>query len=156
MILPLLLAAAPLPPQVRAPVLSPADTNAAFVAAGLTRRPAGGWRACTDDPDARATVEQVIDLNADGRMEAVVEESALRCTGDVPAYWVVTRDGPGKWRLVTSGQGIVTALSTKGAAGWRDLEIGGPGFCFPVERWNGREYALNRFQYEGKVCKPPR
>jgi len=25
-----------------------------------------------------------------------------------------------------------------------------------VQRWNGKEYVLNRFEYEGKRCKPPR
>ena len=34
-------------------------------------------------------------------------------------------------------------------------QMGGPGFCFPVWRWNGKAYALNRFEYEGKRCKRP-
>ena len=34
--------------------------------------------------------------------------------------------------------------------------VGGPGFCFPVQRWNGREYKLQRWEYDGKACKPPR
>jgi hypothetical protein len=34
------------------------------------------------------------------------------------------------------------------------IDIGGPGFCFPVQRWNGREYRLHGYQHEGKVCKP--
>jgi hypothetical protein len=45
-------------------------------------------------------------------------------------------------------------LATKGVGGWPDIEMGGPGFCFPVWRWNGKAYALNRFEYEGKRCKP--
>ena len=47
-------------------------------------------------------------------------------------------------------------LATKGVGGWPDIEMGGPGFCFPVWRWNGKAYALNRFEYEGKRCKPER
>ena len=43
-----------------------------------------------------------------------------------------------------------------GAMGWPDISVGGPGFCFPVQRWNGREYKLQRWEYEGKACKPPR
>ena len=46
-------------------------------------------------------------------------------------------------------------LATKGVGGWPDIEMGGPGFCFPVWRWNGKAYALNRFEYEGKPCKGP-
>jgi hypothetical protein len=49
-----------------------------------------------------------------------------------------------------------TQLKTKGKDGWPDISVGGPGFCFPVQRWNGKAYELNRFEYEGKRCKPPR
>ncbi|MFP5403517.1 MAG: hypothetical protein ACLGG2_02365 [Gammaproteobacteria bacterium] len=37
-----------------------------------------------------------------------------------------------------------------------DISIGGPGFCFPVVRWNGKACALHRCEYAGKRCKPPR
>ena len=30
--------------------------------------------------------------------------------------------------------------------GWQDVEIGGPGFCFPVMRWNGKQYAVLRHE----------
>ncbi|MBI5861825.1 MAG: hypothetical protein HZB64_06575 [Rhodocyclales bacterium] len=40
--------------------------------------------------------------------------------------------------------------------GWPNISVGGPGFCFPVGRWNGKKYKLHRFEYEGKRCKPPR
>jgi len=33
-------------------------------------------------------------------------------------------------------------LPTKGADGWPDISVGGPWFCFPVERWSSNEYAL--------------
>jgi hypothetical protein len=54
------------------------------------------------------------------------------------------------------GSGIPEFLRTKGAGGWPDISIGGPGFCFPVARWNGKVYAQHRFEYEGKRCTPPR
>jgi hypothetical protein len=44
-------------------------------------------------------------------------------------------------------------LATRGKDGWPDLEVGGPGFCFPVQRWNGRAYAQHRMEYEGKPCR---
>jgi hypothetical protein len=47
-------------------------------------------------------------------------------------------------------------LATKGISGWPDIVLGGPGFCFAVMRWNGKIYALNRFEYDGKRCKPSR
>lgn len=69
-------------------------------------------------------------------------------------YSVVSRQADGSWKLITSGSGVPSFLEAKGADGWPDLEIGGPGFCFAVERWNGSEYVLNRHEYEGKRCKP--
>jgi hypothetical protein len=37
--------------------------------------------------------------------------------------------------------------------GWPDISVGGPGFCFPVMRWNGRAYVRRRMEYDGKPCK---
>ena len=41
---------------------------------------------------------------------------------------------------------------TKGKDGWPDIENGGPGFCFAVNRWNGQKYDVNRYEYQGKAC----
>jgi len=56
--------------------------------------------------------------------------------------------------VITGDIGVPEFLSSKGKDGWPDISIGGPGFCFPVQRWNGREYAVHRHEYEGKACKP--
>jgi hypothetical protein len=91
----------------------------------------------------------------DGLPEAVITEGGTYCYGNTGVgYSLVTKAGSGRWSLVTRGTGILQFLETKGADGWPDIEIGGPGFCFPVERWNGKEYTLNRHQYEGEVCSP--
>lgn len=42
--------------------------------------------------------------------------------------------------------GIAEFLPTKGVGGRPDISIGGPGLCFPVQRW----------EYEGEACKRPR
>lgn len=42
---------------------------------------------------------------------------------------------------------------TKGKDGWPDIENAGPGFCFAVYRWNGKEYVFNRREYQGKACE---
>jgi hypothetical protein len=138
------------------PQLSSADEAAAFRAAGFKHK-GKTWQNC-DDPTPTYTagaLEQVRDVNGDGRPEAVLTEGGSFCYGNTGAgYSLVSKQADGSWRLITSGTGIVTFLNTKGAGGWFDLEIGGPGFCFPVLRWNGREYALQRHQYEGKRCSP--
>lgn len=141
------------------PVLSAADQAAAFRAAGFTRI-AGKWQACGDPGTssyAPGTIEVVRDINRDGRLDAVITEGSVFCFGATEAgYVVVSKQAGGGWRRITSGPGIANFLPRKTAKGWPDLEIGGPGFCFVVQRWNGREYVQHRFQYEGKPCRPAR
>lgn len=141
------------------PKLTPADTAAAFRAAGFVRK-AGQWRSC-DDPGTAGympgSVELVQDMNGDGKPEAIITESSSFCFGAAEqGYVLVSKQANGSWKKITGGTGMVSVLKTKGAANWPDLSIGGPGFCFPVERWNGKAYALHRFQYEGRPCKPKR
>lgn len=144
------------------PGLSRADEAAAFRAAGFTRT-AGQWQACGDPGTASYTpgsIETVRDINGDARPDAVITESSVFCFGRAETgYSVVSKQANGSWRRITGGSGIAKFLpktsKSRSTGGWPDLEIGGPGFCFPVARWNGREYVQHRFQYEGKPCRPP-
>jgi hypothetical protein len=61
----------------------------------------------------------------------------------------------GQWKVMVQSQGMAEFLKTRGIANMPDISIGGPGFCFPVMRWNGNAYVENRFEYDGKRCKPP-
>jgi hypothetical protein len=148
-------------PAGKAPTskLSPADEAAAFRAAGFARG-GGVWRSGCDDSTAGYTpgrIENVIDLNGDGLPDAVISEGGTYCYGNTgQGYWLVSKLASGSWKLMANGTGILEFLKTKGADGWPDVSVGGPGFCFPVERWNGREYKLQRWEYEGKACKRPR
>jgi len=106
-------------------------------------------------PNTPGIIEKVSDLNGDGRPKAVVTEGGTYCYDNTGAgYSLVSKQANGKWKLIRSGTGIPNFLTTKGVGGWPDIEIGGPGFCFPVERWNGHEYILHRHQYENKSCQP--
>lgn len=140
-----------------APALSAAEQAAIFRAAGFTRR-GNQWRACDDTVTSSYTpgaIETVRDLNGDGRPEAVVTEGTSFCYGHAgTGYSLVSKQADGRWKLITNGTGIPTFLATKGVGGWPDIEVGRPGFCFPVERWNGTAYVLNRHEYEGKRCRP--
>ena len=135
--------------------LSPADQTAAFKAAGFKLK-GKRWQAC-DAPsssDTPGAIEDVRDLNGDGLPEAIITEGGTYCDGNTGAgYSLVSKQPNGGWKLITNGTGMLNILNTKGTANWPDIEIGGPGFCFPVERWNGREYAMQRHQYEGKACR---
>jgi hypothetical protein len=139
--------------------LSSADEAAAFKAAGYVRQ-GKHWRGACDDPGTASYMPPVLqtvrDLNGDGRPEAVIVEGGTYCYGNTgQGFQLVSQQADGRWRLITGDTGIPNFLATRGADGWPDIEIGGPGFCFPVHRWNGREYALNRTQYEGKPCRRP-
>ncbi|MFD2365585.1 hypothetical protein [Pseudoduganella sp. GCM10020061] len=138
------------------PGLSASDQAAAFQGAGF-KKSGSHWKKC-DDPTPSYTpgeIAEVRDLNGDGRPEALITEGGTFCYGHTAAgYSVVTRQANGRWKLVTGGTGMVRFLATKGTGGWPDIEVGGPGFCFPVERWNGKAYVLHRHEYEGKRCTP--
>ncbi|RJG11559.1 hypothetical protein D3872_18960 [Massilia cavernae] len=138
--------------------LAPSDEAAAFKAAGFTLK-GKQWRSC-DDPTptySPGAIAEVRDLNGDGRPEAVITEGGTYCYGHTgAAYTLVSKQADGRWKAMGGGTGIATFLPTKGKGGWPDIEVGGPGFCFPVVRWNGKEYKFNRHQYEGKACRPNR
>lgn len=140
--------------------LDAADEAAAFKAAGFTRR-GNAWRSRCDDPGTASyspgSVDTVADLNGDALPEVILTEGGTYCYGNTgQAFWLVSKRPSGGWKLMANSTGIPEFLKTKGADGWPDMSIGGPGFCFPVQRWNGREYRLQRWEYEGKSCKPPR
>jgi hypothetical protein len=69
-------------------------------------------------------------------------------------FWLVSKQPNGGWKLMTHETAMPDFLKTKGVGGWPDIQLGGPGFCFPVVRWNGRAYVNHRTEYEGKRCKP--
>jgi hypothetical protein len=139
--------------------LSPADQAAAFRAAGFHRK-GNQWQACGDPGTAGytpGTIETVRDLDGDGLPDAVITEGSAYCFGQSETgFSLVSKRADGTWKLITASEGIATILPRPGAVGWPDIEIGGPGFCFPVERWNGRAYTLHRHQYEGRPCRPRR
>ncbi|MDP2029974.1 MAG: hypothetical protein Q8K12_10095 [Thiobacillus sp.] len=138
-------------------MLGKADQMAVFKAAGAVQKK-GMWLMCADEPNpSGATIETVRDLNGDGRPEALVTEGGTFCYGRAEAgYALLSKQTNNSWRVMTGGSGMPSFLKTYGVGNWPDISVGGPGFCFPVQRWNGKEYALHRFEYEGKRCKPPR
>jgi len=138
-----------------ASALPSADEAAAFKAAGFKQH-GKQWKSCKDSSASYVpgAIEQVQDLNGDGRPEAVITEGSTSCFGDTGVgYTLVSKQADGSWEVMSRGVGILLVQKTKGKDGWPDLEIGGPGFCFPIERWNGSEYKVVGKQYEGKPCK---
>lgn len=140
------------------PSADSARDTAIFRAAGFkqTRR---GWESGCDDPSLGVpydpgAIDQVKDLNGDGRPEAIVTEGGGFCYGNTGmAFWLVSQQANGTWTLIYNSIGIPEFLATRGVGGWPDISVGGPGFCFAVVRWNGRAYVRHRMEYDGKPCK---
>lgn len=128
---------------------SGADRVAIFKAAGFAPT-AGRYLMC--DKQTPLGLE-TRDINGDGRLDAIVLDGGLECYGSSEAGFVIlTRSAAGKWTRLHGSPGVPQFLATK-SKGWPDLEVGGPGFCFPVLRWTGSEYANHRWQYQGKPCR---
>jgi hypothetical protein len=158
-VIPAFLLAISAAPAVPRPELTSADRAAAYRAAGF-KRVGGQWRSC-DAPEGSVytpgEIEQVRDLNGDGRPDAIITEGSSFCYGsDEVGFAIVSKQADATWKRITVSPGIPTVLKTRGTAGWPDIEVAGQGFCFPVQRWDGSEYRPVRFQYEGKACQPPR
>jgi hypothetical protein len=135
-----------------------ADEAAIFSAAGFTQR-GGKWRTDCDDPGSSGyepgAIDTYRDLNGDGRPEAVVTEGGTFCYGNTgTGFWLLSKQANGKWAKLYQSQGIAEFLKTSGVGKMPDISVGGPGFCFPVVRWNGKAYVQNRFEYESKACRP--
>ena len=147
------LSAPPALPSAATSKLTAADEAAAFKVAGLKKR-GNSWHDC-DDPNVDASIEGAGDLNGDGLPEAmIIENGGSMCYGNTgQAFWLVSKQSNGGWKLMTNAIGIPEFLKSKGANGWPDVSIGGPGLCFPVRRWNGTTYVFHRNEYEGKACK---
>ncbi len=118
-----------------------------FAAAGFTQAN-GVWSKCGDPGTLSYTpgaIEQRGDFNGDGRPDALVTEGSAYCFGDTGSgYTLVSQIADGSWAILDEQAGMASFLETKGTDGWPDISVGGPGFCFPVVRWNGSAYAHNR------------
>ena len=142
--------------QAEAPPEVPFVPDAEILAAAGFTLSEGVWGKCGDPGTASYEGGAVLrqgDFNGDGRTDAIVTEGGTYCFGMTgTGYTLVSRQADGSWTIMDERQGIARLLDSKGADGWPDIEVGGPGFCFPVLRWNGTEYAVDRMEYEGQPC----
>ena len=99
------------------------------------------------NPCGRPTGPKVkfIDLNGDGRDEAVTQDRDPACYGPTPGVQskLLVQDSSGRWVLIAAALGIIKPLGTR-SNGWADFTLEGKG-CQPVWRFGGRVY-------EAKPC----
>lgn len=116
----------------------------------------GSWRKCGDPGTVSyepGMIRDSGDFNGDGSPDAVVIETGTYCFGMTGSrYTLVSRSPDGNWRIMDERIGIPRFLESRGEQGWPDIEVGGPGFCFPVLRWDGKSYLVDRNEYEGRAC----
>lgn len=91
-----------------------------------------------------ATMELVKDLNGDGRPDALITEGSVHCYGpEGVGFYLVSQQRDGQWKLMVSESGSAEFLTSKGRDGWPDIQVGGPGLCFPVLRYDGKRYGVD-------------
>ncbi|HEV7334443.1 MAG TPA: hypothetical protein VGO06_00625 [Bosea sp. (in: a-proteobacteria)] len=81
---------------------------------------------------------EVKDLNGDGVDEIILTETGTKgaavCFGMIGQIAsILIADGSGKWRRELGFRGELSFIKRSDSA-WPDVEIGGPGFCFPLWR----------------------
>ncbi|WP_244499017.1 hypothetical protein [Vibrio atlanticus] len=134
--------------------LTYADEASAFKAAGYSFD-GKSWRSNCQEFSFTSLDEITVvrDLNGDGQPEVIIIESNTYCYGNTGYhYTLVSKQNNSSWKLITSGVGIPKLIMNEEHHGWPDIEVGGPGFCFPVMRWNGCNYVFNRYQYDDVPC----
>ena len=137
----------------------PAEAPAIFTAAGFKKRgsvwKSGNCDGAESESYSPGNIAEYRDINGDGRPDAVVTEGGAICYGMTGThFWLVSKQANGSWKRLHDETAMPDFLPTHGVGGWPDIQMGGPGFCYPIWRWNGRAYALHRFAYEGKSCRP--
>jgi hypothetical protein len=138
----------------------PAGAQAAIMqAAGLTLRD-GVWKGCDGDSEVAPDGVEIKDINGDGRPEAIVSDASSGCYGMAGQQFTVLVAQSGGWKAVMQEVGIPILLAHRGPGNYPDIQIGGPGTCWGVDRWNGTAYAFIGSFYDpggpdaGKPCKP--
>lgn len=105
----------------------------------------------TDDEPFGATV-YILDLNKDGIEEVMIDYGNTSVSGMAGGSVALFVKHAGAYKMNLNEDGSLEALTTVNK-GYPDLLLGGPGFEFPVYRWNGATYAYYKDMGDAAVRK---
>jgi hypothetical protein len=141
-----------------ASTLTVAEREALFRAGNFVKR-GNAWKGCDGESDASISDETmdggvIRDLNGDGMAEVIVTDSGTACYGMTGTGFQIMTATPTGWKSFWESPGIPTVKSARGPGGWPEIELGGPGFCFPVYAWDGKSYDIKYFnEYDAGACR---
>ena len=98
-------------------------------------------KGCNEQLDYQA---EVVDLNGDGQPEVFISVQGS-CLGGMTGVQMnlFIKASNGRWQRECGFPGVHSILKSR-SKGFPDIEVGGPGNCFPVWRWNGQLYAPHK------------
>jgi hypothetical protein len=139
--------------------LSEDDKNAAIKAAENSEL--GGTIECGREMGNPINLDiKPMDLNGDGVEEIMI--TASHKNGGAACFNVVGKSNTlmikapsGEWKANLGFMSDPVTLMPEKSGGFPDLELGGPGFCHPIWRWNGNAYDLYRRCLNGKLTLAP-
>lgn len=140
-------------------VLAPASALAltpAQIDAALATLDTPEMRACPEANGSKLELPyEVRDINGDAVDEIIVHvhaSGAASCFGHAGSeISLLISDGKGGWTDAFGFPGSDLAFHPRADSEWPDIEILGPGFCFPVWRYHQGEYGIWRTCEEGKL-----
>ena len=136
-------------PTTYAATPTTADENAIFAAA-LFKPFSNRWMSkCS-----MGHITTFEDINKDGRMDAIIKDGGTNCYGNTGVgFYLMTKQVNQKWTRIFNSPGNPVFLKTVGRHGWPDLQIENSSNCFAIYRWDGNKYLINRYEFNGKICK---
>lgn len=125
--------------------LSAGEQREIFAALGLKVAPDGKSFEDTVCAQPAGAEVELRDMNGDGKDEVLVIYGNSCVSGHAGASVVLfIKDAAGKYQTNLGFPGVTADPQAEKSKGYPDLLIGGPGFCFPVWRWNGKAYDFHR------------
>jgi hypothetical protein len=116
-----------------------------FVLSGKAGEPFAANKESLEYPySAQVTIT---DMNKDGIEEVFIQYGNTFTSGNTGANIALfIKNKQGAYKLNLGFPGIDPEQLKTGFGGYPDLLIGGPGFEFPIWRWNGKEYVFYKTQ----------